>query len=111
MKKPSRIRAASFIACIFLSVGAAWAQGSGGTETPIAKTFDPGNATAVLASRCASCHDWAVSYDAILASGILIRRRDSYPFQDLLIAHAGIGIAIPVIILGAGAIMDPTVKL
>jgi hypothetical protein len=32
-------------------------------------------------------------------------------FHNLLIAHAGVGIAIPVIILGAGTIMDPRVKL
>ncbi len=31
-------------------------------------------------------------------------------FHNLLIVHAGVGIAIPVVILGAGAIMDPRVK-
>ena len=38
-------------------------------------------------------------------------RGDHQTFHTLLVAHAGIGIVIPVVILGAGVIMDPKVKL
>jgi len=54
----------------------------------------------------------------MLAEGVLgfvssdaLRRGDHDTFHNLLIAHAGLGIAIPVIILGAGTIMDPGLKL
>jgi hypothetical protein len=40
-----------------------------------------------------------------------LSRGDHGTFHALLIAHAGVGIAIPVIILSAGAIMDPGFKL
>ncbi len=38
-------------------------------------------------------------------------RGDHETFRTLLVAHAGIGIVIPVVILGAGVVMDPKVKL
>ena len=40
-----------------------------------------------------------------------LSRGDHETFRKLLVAHAGIGIVIPVVILGAGAVMDPKVKL
>jgi hypothetical protein len=40
-----------------------------------------------------------------------LSRGDHDTFHSLLIAHAGVGLAIPVIILGAGSIMDPKVRL
>ena len=40
-----------------------------------------------------------------------MRRGDHDTFHTLLVAHAGIGIVIPVVILGAGVVMDPKVKL
>jgi mono/diheme cytochrome c family protein len=40
-----------------------------------------------------------------------LSRGDHDTFHTLLIAHAGVGIVIPVVILSAGAIMDPRVKL
>ena len=40
-----------------------------------------------------------------------LRRGDHDTFHILLQAHAVVGIAIPLVILGAGTIMDPRVKL
>jgi hypothetical protein len=40
-----------------------------------------------------------------------LRRGDHETFHSLLQAHAAVGIAIPVVILGAGAIMDSRVRL
>jgi hypothetical protein len=36
-----------------------------------------------------------------------LARGDHDTFHGLLVAHAGVGLAIPLVILGAGAIMDP----
>jgi hypothetical protein len=40
-----------------------------------------------------------------------LSRGDHETFHSLLVAHAAVGITIPVVILGAGAIMDPGIKL
>jgi hypothetical protein len=40
-----------------------------------------------------------------------LSRGDHDTFHSLLIAHAAVGIAIPVVILGAGVIMDPKINL
>jgi hypothetical protein len=39
-----------------------------------------------------------------------LRRGDHELFHSLIVAHAGVGLVIPVVILGAGAIMDPKLK-
>jgi hypothetical protein len=40
-----------------------------------------------------------------------LQRGDHETFRSLLVAHAGVGLVIPVVILGAGTIMDPRIKL
>lgn len=67
MKKPARASLALLGLLLSASLGAAAAQ-----STAIPKTLDTGEALGVLAARCASCHDWAGSYDAVMASGLFI---------------------------------------
>ncbi len=54
----------------YLLAGTASAQDAG-RPAAIVKTLELGQAPALIASRCSACHDWAASYDAIIASGLV----------------------------------------
>jgi len=62
MSNRNRVAQAAFL----VSVQAIAAQG-----TSLPKTFESGKAVAIFVSSCASCHDWAASYDTIIASGLV----------------------------------------
>jgi hypothetical protein len=54
----------------------------------------------------------------MVAEGVLgflstdaLQRGDHEAFTGLLAAHAGIGLAIPVVIIGAGVVMDPKLRI
>jgi hypothetical protein len=83
------------------------------TGTSFMGRLGPGWSKAKIHRYAFFVHAGLMASEAVMgyfSSGAL-SRGEHETFRALLTAHAAVGIAIPVVILGAGAIMDPGIKL
>jgi len=82
------------------------------TGTSFMGKLGPGWSKARIHRYAFFVHAGLMATEGVLGflSSDALSRGDHDAFTKLLVAHAGIGIAIPMIILGAGTIMDPKVK-
>ena len=63
-------RRVAFLAA--LACAAASVQGLAGQGSAIPKALDASKAVGILASSCASCHDWAGAYDTIVDPAVVV---------------------------------------
>jgi hypothetical protein len=70
------------IVAIIALAAAAAASAAWGTAIP--KNIDPGRAPAVFKANCSSCHDWAASYDTIVATVVVPGKPEESPAWQMI---------------------------
>jgi hypothetical protein len=82
------------------------------TGTSFMGKLGPGWSKAKIHRYAFFTHAGLMAAEAVMGffTSDALRRGDHETIRTLGIAHAGVGLVIPVVILGAGAIMDPGIK-
>jgi hypothetical protein len=96
-----------------LAAGGSFYIANAVTGTSFMGRLGPGWTKAKIHRYAFFTHAALMASEAVMGyfSSQALSSGDHETFSNLLVAHAGVGIAIPVVILGAGTLMDPGIRL